>query len=210
MEYYSAFAICPLFSVSDLKRQRAMLELMDICFETFPCNTSILSKGMVTKDVLLVAQGSAALMVSDCKGNRTPMKIVQRGETTGEALAASGQRNPMDIIARENDTVIARIPIREILQNEELERNFVSLLAFRTLDLLRRNAMLTQRSVRDKILFFLSQQKEAHHNATFLLPMSKKELAALLCVDPSALSRELAKLQREGIVEVHKNLYTLR
>lgn len=125
MEYYSAFAICPLFSVSDLKRQRAMLELMDICFETFPATHPYFPKEWSPKTFCLSRKEAPRLWFPIAKETE-PHENRSTGETTGEALAASGQRNPMDIIARENDTVIARIPIREILQNEELERNFVS------------------------------------------------------------------------------------
>jgi len=209
MEHYSAFATCPLFAIPDIRHLRETLVLMDIRFETFPKNAIVLKKGMVVQDILLVAEGNVLLQASDYREQLTNIGVMGRGEIFAEALAVSKERSPVDAISLSDETVIAYIPLREVLKDLTIAGNLLSIISARNLGLMKRSALLMQRTVRDRILFYLSLQKDIHHAKTFLVPMSKKELATLLCIDPSALSHELKKLQDDRLIKVERNLYTL-
>ena len=43
----------------------------------------------------------------------------------------------------------------------------------------------------------------------FSIPFSRSQLADYLCVDRSALSRELSKMQAEGIISFNKNEFEI-
>ena len=45
--------------------------------------------------------------------------------------------------------------------------------------------------------------------AHFTIPFSRQQLADYLGVDRSALSNELSKMQRDGLIEYRKNEFTL-
>jgi CRP-like cAMP-binding protein len=68
---------------------------------------------------------------------------------------------------------------------------------------------LSKRSIREKILSYLAFQKEISKTSSFLVPLNRNEMADYLCVDRSAMSRELSKLRDEGIIEYKKNKFNL-
>lgn len=72
-----------------------------------------------------------------------------------------------------------------------------------------RLAILSQRSLRNRILVYLTMQAGRRRTNTFCIPFSREELAAFLCVNRTALSRELGRLEREGGIRFRKNQFTI-
>lgn len=72
-----------------------------------------------------------------------------------------------------------------------------------------RLAILSQRGLRDRVLVYLTMQAERRGANTFRVPFDREELAAFLCVNRSALSHELALMEREGLIRFRKNEFTL-
>jgi CRP-like cAMP-binding protein len=50
---------------------------------------------------------------------------------------------------------------------------------------------------------------ERSGSCKFLIPFSRNELADFLCVDRSALSRELSKLRNQGKIDFNKNEFEI-
>jgi CRP-like cAMP-binding protein len=67
--------------------------------------------------------------------------------------------------------------------------------------------IIAQKTTREKILAFLENYKTKEK--TFSIPYSRKEMAKFLCVDRSAMSRELCKMRDEGILKFNKNYFEL-
>ena len=82
-------------------------------------------------------------------------------------------------------------------------------LALRNLDMNRRAIATAPKLIRGKLLAYLSQQQKRAGSRTFTIPYSQTKLAAYLGVDRSALSNELSKLKREGIVDHEGATYRL-
>ena len=72
-----------------------------------------------------------------------------------------------------------------------------------------RLAILSQKGLRERILTYLSMQSARLGKTTFSSPFSREELAAFLCVNRSALSHELSLMEREGLIQFRKNVFTL-
>lgn len=72
-----------------------------------------------------------------------------------------------------------------------------------------RLAILSQRGLRDRVLVYLTMQAERRGTSTFRVPFNREELAAFLCVNRSALSHELVRMEREGLIRFRKNEFTL-
>lgn len=68
---------------------------------------------------------------------------------------------------------------------------------------------LTQRSTRQKIMLYLSDMARQKGKATFVLPFNRQQMADFLSVDRSALSAELSKMKKEGLIDYHKDKFTL-
>ena len=69
--------------------------------------------------------------------------------------------------------------------------------------------IVSKKTLRRKILTYLSFQAEHQDSRTFELPMSRTQLADYLCADRTAVSRELARMKQEGRIDFDKNTFTL-
>ena len=66
-----------------------------------------------------------------------------------------------------------------------------------------------QRSIREKVMAYLSFESEKQKKKTFGIPFNRQQLADYLAVDRSALSAELSRMKKDGLIEFEKNIFTL-
>jgi CRP-like cAMP-binding protein len=66
--------------------------------------------------------------------------------------------------------------------------------------------VLLKHSLREKITAFLDLYKE-ENGCGFSVPLSREEMAEYLGCDRSALSRELARMSGDGIIEYNRNSF---
>ena len=71
-------------------------------------------------------------------------------------------------------------------------------------------AYLTEPQLRRRILLFLRDCREEAGCDYFRLPYSRQEMAEVLGVNRSALSRELGRMQREGLLEFYRSSFRLK
>ncbi|MDD2432004.1 MAG: helix-turn-helix domain-containing protein, partial [Firmicutes bacterium] len=65
------------------------------------------------------------------------------------------------------------------------------------------------RTIREKLLMYLELESKKQKTNHIILPMTKKQLAERIGVQRTSLSRELAKMAKDGLVEVGANSITL-
>ncbi len=72
------------------------------------------------------------------------------------------------------------------------------ILADKCVRLLYKTDVLSRQSLRDKIMTFFSIMHKKSQSESFMLKMTREQFAQYLCVNRSALSRELSRMQNEG------------
>ena len=85
----------------------------------------------------------------------------------------------------------------------------VTLVADKNARLMAKVEVISQKSLREKILTFLSLQAQMQGSGYFEIPMSRQELAEYLCADRSALSRELSGMKADGLLDYDRNTFRL-
>ena len=109
----------------------------------------------------------------------------------------------------QGETKVALIPndiFKKFLFNDnDLLKNFLRVLSNNAYDLSCKSKMLSQDSVRDKILYFLLQQKRKQKSNIIKLNMTKEELANQLFVQRPSLSRELSRMKIDGLIQFGAN-----
>ena len=70
-------------------------------------------------------------------------------------------------------------------------------------------AHISNRTTREKLLSYLPDEAQRSRSASFSIPFNRQQLADFLSVDRSAMSNELGKMRKEGLIEFHKNQFTL-
>ena len=87
--------------------------------------------------------------------------------------------------------------------------NLINVLASKAYMLNLKIGYICKRTTREKLMSFLSQQAEEKKSNGFYINFNRQELADFLCVDRSAMSNELSKMKKEGIIEYNKNYFKL-
>jgi CRP-like cAMP-binding protein len=90
-----------------------------------------------------------------------------------------------------------------------LAGRFTAMLAARTLTMNDRIQILSNITIRGKLVTLFSQLAARAGAQEFAVPFDRGDMAAYLGVNRSALSRELSKMRDEGIIDFHKNEFKI-
>ena len=94
--------------------------------------------------------------------------------------------------------------------HSKISQNLLNVFAHKNMNLSRRIFYTSPKTIRGKLLSYLSAQAIRRGSNTFTIPFNRQELADYLGVDRSALSNELSKMQKEGILETHRSKFVLK
>ena len=83
--------------------------------------------------------------------------------------------------------------------------NLSAVLAEKTLALNDKIAVLSRRTISERLMAYLNGIAEKCGSSEFDIPFDRQALADYLCVDRSALSAEIGKLSRAGRLTARKN-----
>ena len=91
-----------------------------------------------------------------------------------------------------------------------LIRNLTMISARKNLLLSRRILHTSSKKIRGRLLSYLSHQAELQGSRYIDIPLNRQQLADYLSLDRSALSKELAKMKQDGLLDYHKNSFVLK
>lgn len=124
--------------------------------------------------------------------------------------------SPYFAIATEKSTVFS-LPAKIILKKnhipeeirQPLMEEYLIMLSNLHLQKEKHLMILSRNGLRDRITTYLSLQSQLRNSLSFSIPFSREEMAAYLCVNRSALSHELSLMKNEGLIDFHKNNFTI-
>ncbi|MDF2839215.1 MAG: Crp/Fnr family transcriptional regulator [Evtepia sp.] len=163
----------------------------------------------------IVLEGKLQISREDADGNRALLDTLFPGDFFGETLVCAGVRqSPVSILAVTPSKVL-KLDFRRLLTvcpnscgfHSTIIRNMVGVIARKNLLLQGRMEILDQKTIRERLFVYLLRYQE-RHGEPFTVPLNRSELADYLAVDRSALSRELGRLQEEGVIQYHKNSFS--
>ena len=73
----------------------------------------------------------------------------------------------------------------------------------------RKVEILAERGLRDRILVYLNILRRKSNSNTVTVRMNREQLAQFLCVNRSALSNELNKMKKEGVIDFKRDQFTI-
>lgn len=151
------------------------------------------------------------------EGGYSLISSLRPGEILGaDLIFTRSQRSPYHAVTAA-DTRIAYFPgelatrpgMLPDIWRAELTRQLAAWISNGNIKKEYRLAILSQKGLRERILMFLTLQASRRQTTSFAIPFSREELAAYLCVNRSALSRELSLMQEEGLITFQKNHFRL-
>ena len=75
--------------------------------------------------------------------------------------------------------------------------------------MIEKTEILCKKTLRSKILAYLEQEARNQGSRQFTIPFNRTDLANYLDADRSALTRELARMKEEGLVDYNKNTFAI-
>ncbi len=155
----------------------------------------------------LLLAGSVQVFMDDLDGNHMLMASVTPGNTFAESLCFLGEEAKVRIECM-TDSEVLMMDTASIVRPDgvptamerELTGRFISMLARRALDFNDRIQILCKPTIREKVTTLLSQYVAREGSPCVTLPFNREAMATYLGVNQSALSRELSRMQREGIL----------
>ena len=164
---------------------------------SFEKNQTIYHMGDRVSELGIVS-GSVFVENTDLWGNRSILSKITPGQVFAETYAFCREPMMVNVTAAEASTVLF-FNLRNLDQTADGDDAWLSQL---------RSNML--RISMQRVLVYLAAQSAKTSADTFTIPFDRQGLADYLNLDRSALSKELGKMQKEGILEFHKNKFTLR
>ena len=207
----------PLFTGSSPDEINEMLSCLGAYERRYSQGARIYCMGETIKMVGLVLEGSVRIESVDVWGNVNMIGVCNPGDLFGEAYAAAPDEPLLvDVVAAEDCAVlfmnlakvVATCP-HTCVHHERTSRNFPGIIAKQALALSRRLCHVAHKTIRDKVLAYLSDEAERVGSREFDIPFDRQQLADYLSVDRSALSAELSKMRKAGILETHRSHFVL-
>ena len=182
----------------------------------FSRGETILHAGARVSELGVVLSGLVHIESVDYWGNRSILGAVAPGEVFAESYAVCGEKLMVSAVAAE-DTRVLFADLERLLAPDnaacpwqaKLLRALTALCARKNLALSSRIFSTTPKTVRGRLLTFLSEQVVKNGGTKFSVPFDRQQMADYLNLDRSALSKELGKMRDEGLLEFRKNRFRL-
>lgn len=169
------------------------------------------------KHIGVILSGNVDMIKEDFWGNKTMLLRMGQNEVFGETFACGDDSMSLVTFLVSEDAKIMFMPFCRVMRSctmacqfhHQLMENMVRIIAKKNRELMRKVEVVSKRTIREKLLAFLSIQAQTQDTSYLELPLGRVELADYLCVDRSALTRELVKMKEDGLLDYDKNCFRL-
>lgn len=203
---------CPLFEGMSQEQIEKALTLMEAKRFRYKKGEMMLRVSDKVSRFWLVLKGTVHVSMDESDGTHLIMASVSEGETFGESLCFLGKEAPVYAEAKTAAEVMELQGSFLHIQNCDplvflLQQRYTAMLARRTLEMNARIQTLCKRNMREKALHLFEHFGGKPDGIPFTVPFDRSGMAFYLGVDRSALSRELAKMEKDGILSFEKNTF---
>ena len=216
-KYYAILKRSPLFIGIREEDLAKMLQCLGARIDDCQKDELLLVAGQPVSSVGIVLNGRVRIIKEDFAGNRTILAEITPGNLFAEAFACA-RVNSLPITAVSvTDGAVMWVDVRRAVHtcpsacpfHTRLIENMLAVLASRNILLNQKIEHISKRSTREKLLSYLSDQADKQGSDEFDIPFNRQELADYLCVDRSAMSAELSRMQKEGVLRFRSRHFVL-
>lgn len=216
-KYFEILRKTKLFSGFSDGQLASVLTCLGAKVKKFGKGELIIPAGGRADGVAVLLEGSANVYSDDIDGNRNIYSKLEAGDMFGEVFALTGIKSGVSVETTSDCEVLSFIFSKASLScrkcgeclAEMLKDNLMMVLAYKNIAFQEKLSCIGHRSIREKVYRYLALQRIKHGSSTFEVPLSRAEMADYLCVDRSALSAVLSRLQAEGLIRFRKNRFTI-
>ncbi len=167
----------------------------------------------------IILKGCADVVRYDVNGVRTIIETLGEQGIFGEYFTyPSSSRSYIEVVAGKNCEIlyVRRSELLKRCENacgchSRVVENMLELMTEKAVSLSERVEVLSQRTIENKLISFLQiTEDKTAEGKTPQIPFSTTVLSDYLCVNRSALQREIAKLKKSGVLTISKRKFKLK
>lgn len=216
-KYFSVLEGCTLFDGIATQDIPGLLACLGASVRQFSRQQQILSEGEPAQFVGILLSGSAQVVSQDIYGNRSILSKIMPGQLFGESFACAGAETlPVSVVANE-DCAVMLVDCRRITTScsnacgfhNRMIYNLLQAVAQRNLEFHQKLEITAKRTTREKLMAYLLSEAKAAGSREFTIAYDRQGLADYLGVERSAMSAELGRLQRDGVLKTNRSRFTL-
>lgn len=215
--HYNTLKKTKLFQGIDAVNFDAMLACLNGRILHFNKNEFIISLEDEITHIGVVLQGSVHIIREEESGEQVILSELHEGSLFAESFVCAGiQYSPVAVLAHEHCDVLF-INFSKVVSmcttacsfHGKLVENMLQIIASKNIFLNNKMEILSKKTIQEKILAYLYLESKHRGKKEFDIPFSRDELADYLCVNRSALSRQLCAMRDQGLLTFHKNHFQL-
>ena len=210
-EYLNTIIKTRLFDNIDKKEIPNILNNFKSQKKLYEKGNIIIDMGDKVEAIYLILNGKIEISKEYDDTRKNIVNILESGEIFAEAMALSTNKISQITAISLSKSEILKINIKDIFDNN-LEKNknmfienLLKIISDKNKFLSMKNDILSQKSLRSKIILYLEYMSNMQKSEKINIPYSRDKLAEFISADRSALSRELNRLAKEKMIELNGN-----
>ena len=216
-KYYNQIKNSSVFYGMSDDELKGLLECFNARLKKYEKNDLIIRQGDLISNIYLILDGEVNIEKDSFWGRRIIISRLEKNDNIALSFVGSKSVESSIDATAVKDTLVLILGYEKctcMCQNactrhKVLINNLFQILSKENLELIQKIENISQKTIRDKILTFLSNEAQKKHSNTFDIQFNRQDLADYLNIDRSAMSFELSKLQKEGVLKFNKNHFEL-
>ena len=201
-----------LFKDISIEEYQHLLPCLGARTKKFTAGETVCSYDSSFHQLGILGSGAASVVRYEYNGARTILERLGPQDLFGQIMGGG-------VCSQEGVSVVCDIPCEVMFleyskisapctkactYHHQLTRNLLELISEHALSLSRRVEVLSQRTIREKLLCYFNQLACQSKSSCFRLPFTMVDLADYLSIDRSAMTRELKRMKEDQLVEMDK------
>ena len=196
---------------------RDCLESLSYGIRRFEKGAILLHAGQTTRRMGIVLSGSVTIESADQWGNLAILSHVGKNGFFAETYALLEDSVMLVDVRANEDCEIMFLDLSSLRQGpsgsvwrSRIIANLLTISAQKNRTLSSRIFHTSSKSLRGRILSYLNTISIEQDSREFDIPFDRQQLADYLNVDRTALSKELGRMQKEGLIRCRKNHFSIQ
>lgn len=216
-KYFDLILKSPLFAGISAGELESMLGCLGARKQSLARFEAVFLEGDPAGMIGMVLEGGVQIVRDDVLGNRSLIGCADPGELFAETFSCAGAEvMPVSAYAAK-DSVLLLMDCRKMLTvcantcgfHNRLVKNLLQVVAEKNLMLTRKIRIMSQKTTREKLMAYLMEQAKLCGSREFTIPLDRQALADYLGVERSAMSYELSKLRKDGVLDTKGSHFIL-
>lgn len=218
INYLNIYKNTALFQNMDDSEIIKAIQLLNGTKRTYLKNEILFSHESILKYTCLLLAGSLDIYQLTLNHQSTLLKQIHPGEVFAYALSVNGASHESMEITATSKCEVLLLDTGDLLKKTpgqlsdveiKLIQNLTMIMVQKNMMLNRKIQIISQNTLREKILLYLKFLSKEQGSNEVTLPLTKEKLSRFLTSNRSAVSRELAQMQSDGIIVSNGNTIRL-